>query len=275
MFVSYGNAADVGPEEILQYLSSHKSTRLISGYLEGIAQARIFLKVAQHITPHNPFVVLKPGSTPAGSQAIKSHTGALAGSHAVYTGAFRQAGVTQAETLDEFIDICSAFATQPLPQSNQVGIVTNSGGPGVLAVDACARVGLETPPFPSSLVRNFQTLLPPVCPMGNPVDLGPEGSPEVYQQVTEWLIAEPSVDMGLILCVPTVFSSIQAISQSVVKAWQSHPKKPLVTCWLAGDIVAEALPVLQKAGIPNFATPHRAATALAALYQRAEWLRSH
>jgi acetyltransferase len=110
--------------------------------------------------------------------------------------------------------------------------------------------------------------------MGNPVDLGPEGSSDIYQQVTELLLAESSIDMGLILCVPTVFSSIQAISESVVKAKKSHPGKPLVTCWLAEDIVADGLPVLRKAGIANFSTPQRAATALAALYHRAEWLRS-
>jgi acetyltransferase len=275
MFVSYGNAADVGPEEILQYLRTHKPTHLIGGYLEGIAQARTFLKIARQITPHKPFVVLKPGDTPAGSQAIKSHTGALAGSQAVYAGAFRQAGVIQTKTLEEFIDVCSMFATQPLPQGKRVGIVTNSGGPGVLAVDACARVGLEPQPFPASLIREFQTFLPPVCPMENPVDLGPEGTPDVYQQVTELLLAEPSIDMGLVLCVPTVFSSIQAITQSVVKAKQNHPTKPLVTCWLAEDIIAEGLPYLRQARIPNYSTPQRAATALAALHQRAAWLRSH
>jgi len=144
----------------------------------------------------------------------------------------------------------------------------------VLAVDACARAGLATLKFPASLVQDFQTFLPPVCPMDNPVDLGPEGSPDVYQQATELLLAESSIDMGLVLCVPTVFSSIQAISERVAKAKQNHPNKPLVTCWLAEDIVADGLPVLRQAGIANFSTPQRAATALAALYNRAKWLRS-
>jgi len=274
MFVSYGNAADVGPEEILQFFQTHKPSHIIGGYLEGIAHARAFLDVARQITPTKPVVVLKPGETLAASQAIKSHTGALAGSHAVYAGAFRQAGITQTKTLEEFIDVCAIFASQPPPKGNHVGIVTNSGGPGVLAVDACARAGLSTPQFPASLVHDFQAILPPVCPTSNPVDLGPEGSPDVYNQVTELLLTEPSIDMGLILCVPTMFSSIQAISQSVAKAKQNHPEKPLVTCWLAEDIVADGLPVLRQANITNFSTPQRAATALAALFQRAQWLRS-
>ena len=274
MFVSYGNAADIGPEEILQFLQAHTPSRIIGGYLEGIAHARTFLEVARQITPTKPVVALKPGETPAGSHAIKTHTGTLAGSHAVYAGAFRQAGITQTKTLEEFVDVCAIFASQPLPEGNRVGIVTNSGGPGVLAVDACARAGLSTPQFPTSLVRNFQAILPPVCPMGNPVDLGPEGSPDAYQQVTELLLSEPGIDMGLILCVPPVFSSIQAISESVVKAKQNHSEKPIVTCWLAEDIVTDGLPVLRQANISNFATPQRAATALAALSHRAEWLRS-
>jgi len=190
------------------------------------------------------------------------------------SAAFRQAGITQTKTLEEFIDVCAIFASQPPPKGNHVGIVTNSGGPGVLAVDACARAGLSTPQFPASLVHDFQAILPPVCPTSNPVDLGPEGSPDVYHQVTELLLTEPSIDMGLILCVPTMFSSIQAISQSVAKAKQNHPEKPLVTCWLAEDIVADGLPVLRQANITNFSTPQRAATALAALFQRAQWLRS-
>ncbi|MFX0168841.1 MAG: acetate--CoA ligase family protein [Candidatus Hodarchaeota archaeon] len=275
IFISYGNAADVGPEDILEYLHTHKPTQLIGGYIEGITQARTFLQIAKKIVPHKPMIILKPGNTPDGVQAIHSHTGQLAGTKAVYAGAFRQAGVLQVKTLDEFIDVCQVLSTQPLPQGNRVGIITNSGGPGVLAVDACARAGLATAPFPPSLVREFEAVLPPFCPMGNPVDLGPEGHPQTYQQVTELLLAENSIDMGLVLCVPTVFSSIRAISQSIAKAKQNNPEKPLVTCWLAEDIVAEGLPVLRQAKIPNFPTPQRAATALAFLYRRAEWLRFH
>lgn len=274
MFVSYGNATDVGPEDVLQYLQTHEPTKLIGGYLEGVTNARQLLSVAQHISPHKPIVVLKPGHTPAASRAIRTHTGAIAGEQAIYTGAFRQAGVLQAGTLDEFIDACFILATQPLPQGNRVGIVTNSGGPGVLAVDAIARTGLKVNPFPVPLVQQFEAFLPPVCPMVNPIDVGPEGAPEVYRRVTEILLTTPATDMVLVLCVPTAFSDIKAISKSVVEAKSANPQKPMATCWLAGDIVDAGIPILTEASIPNFPTPQRAAMAFKFLTQRATWLRT-
>jgi acetyltransferase len=110
--------------------------------------------------------------------------------------------------------------------------------------------------------------------MVNPVDLGPEGSPSIYQRVTEMLLENPEVDMVLALCVPTGFSDIKAISEGIAQAKLRNPQKPLVTSWLAEDIIEAGLPTLTEAGIPNFATPQRAATALHFLHQRAEWLRS-
>jgi acyl-CoA synthetase (NDP forming) len=274
MFVSYGNATDIGPEDVLSYLGEHAPTKLIGCYLEGIKNAREFLSVAQTITPSKPVVVLKPGETEAATQAIQSHTGAMAGVQALYAGAFRQAGILQASTLDEFVDACLILSNQKLPEGNRVGIITNSGGPGVLAVDACARANLAVNPFPETLVEEFFSFLPPVCPMVNPVDLGPEGSPSIYQRVTEMLLENPEVDMVLALCVPTAFSDIKAISEGIAQAKLLNPRKPLVTSWLAEDIIEAGLPTLTEAGIPNFATPKRAATALHFLHQRAEWLRS-
>ncbi len=275
IFVSYGNAADIGPEDLLQYLQSHKPTQIIGGYLEGITNARQFLSIAQLITPHKPLVVLKPGDTIEASRAILTHTGAMAGEQAIYTGAFRQAGILQATSLDEFIDACQVLVTQPLPTGKRVGIITNAGGPGVLAVDACAQVGLDVSPFPTNLVKTFKAFLPSFCPMGNPVDVGPEGTPEIYQQVTEVLLMHSDIDMVLVLNVPTTFSSISAISKAIREAKKANPQKPLITCWLAGDIVEEGLPILAQRGITNFPSPKRAAKALHFLSQRAEWLRSH
>lgn len=275
IFVSFGNATDIGPEDILNYLGEHVPTTLIGLYVEGITNARQFLSVAQKITPHKPVIVLKPGETQEATQAIQSHTGAMAGVQAVYSGAFRQAGILQASTLDEFVDACLVLSTQKLPKGNRVGIITNSGGPGVLAVDACARANLDVPPFPEVLVKEFASFLPPVCPMVNPVDLGPEGSPALYQRVTELLLNHTDIDMVLVLCVPTAFSDIVEISESVVRAQKINPQKPLVTCWLAEDIVAAGIPVLVEAKIPNFAIPQRAANALKFLTRRVEWLQSH
>jgi acyl-CoA synthetase (NDP forming) len=274
MFVSYGNATDIGPEEILHYLGEHPPTKLIGCYLEGIKNARQFLSMAQSITPFKPVVVLKPGETQAASQAIQSHTGAMAGVHALYAGAFRQGGVLQTHTLDEFIDVCLILSNQKLPQGNRVGIITNSGGPGVLAVDACTQSGLHVISFPDPLVKEFASFLTPIGPIVNPVDLGPEGSPSTYQQVTEILLKHSDVDIVLVLCVPTAFSDIKAISNAIVQAQKCNPQKPLITCWLAEDIVAEGVRVLTKAGIPNFTTPQRAANALKFLRQRVEWLQS-
>lgn len=275
MFISYGNAGDIGPDEILEYLGTHEPTHLIGCYLEGIKDARKFLVAAQRIIPHKPIVVLKPGNTVAAVRAIQSHTGTLAGEQALYSGAFRQAGVLQTNTLEEFIDACQVLSTQPLPQGNRVAVVTNSGGPGVLAVDACARQNLHVIPFSQKLVKEFEALVPPFCPMKNPIDVGPEGNAEMYRNVVETLLSTPQIDMVLVLCVPTAFSDIRQISQSIAKAKKINDEKPLVTCWLAGDIVDDGIPFLTKANIPNYPIPNRAATALGFLHQRAEWLLQH
>lgn len=275
MFISYGNQADIGPEEILQYLVVHTPTKLIGWYLEGITNAHQFISIAKSLSRQKPLVVLKPGETLQAAHAIHSHTGTMAGEQAIYAGAFRQSGILQATNLDEFIDACHILATQPLPKGNRVGIITNSGGPGVLAVDACAQMRLDVTPFPAPLITKLEEVLPPFCSVLNPVDVGPEGIPEIYQRVTELLLDNQGLDMLLILCAPTPFSSIQSISKSIVKAKKTNLKKPLVTCWLAGDIVKEGLPLLIQAGIPNFPTPQRAAKALQFLHYRADWLRSH
>jgi acetyl coenzyme A synthetase (ADP forming)-like protein len=274
MFVSYGNAADLGPAEILEYLRQHKPTELIGYYLEGTKHARTFLNAARVINVEKPIVILKPGETPAAAKAIQSHTGALAGEQAIYTGAFRQAGIHQAKSLEEFIDACNILASQPLPNGKRVGIITNSGGPGVLAVDACAQNGLDVVSFHSSLIEKFQTFLPPVCPVFNPVDLGPEGDAKTYQKVTEILLSQAQIDIVFVLCAPPVFSDIRAISKAIVTAKTANLKKPLITCWLAGDIVREGIPILNAAQIPNFPIPQRAAKAIKFLVDRATWLRT-
>ncbi|MFX1563122.1 MAG: acetate--CoA ligase family protein [Promethearchaeota archaeon] len=272
MFISYGNAADLGPEELLQYLGNHEPTKMIGCYVEGLRNARRFLTVARKIGIKKPILILKPGDTPAAIRAIKSHTGALAGEQAIYSGAFRQSHVLQAHTLEEFIDASKVLMNLPLPSGNRVGIVTNSGGPGVLAVDACSRVQLQVPIFKPSLVKQFKSFLPPVLPLSNPVDVGPEGDARIYQQTIQLLLASRVVDIVLVLCVPTTFADICAISKAVVKVHKEYPETPLATCWLAGDIVSEGLPILAKAGIPNLPTPQRAATALHYLVLRAQWI---
>jgi acyl-CoA synthetase (NDP forming) len=274
MFVSYGNAADVGPDELLKYLEKHRPSHIITGYLEGLVprQARQFLSAARSITPHKPILILKPGNTSAGTRAIASHTGALAGEQAIYSGAFRQAGILQANTLYEFIDASKTLTTLSLPAGDRVAIMTNSGGPGVLAVDACARAGLTVPPFSSTFMKQLQTTLPPSCSVDNPVDVGPEGNEATYQQMVQLLLANDETDIVLVVCVPPAFSDIRAITKAVIAAKRTRPSKPLATCWMAGDIVAESLPLLEKASIPNFPTPQRAATALSFLVQRARWL---
>ncbi len=276
MFVSYGNAADIGPDELLKYLNKHEPSHLIACYLEGliVRQARQFLLAARLVTPHKPILVLKPGNTRAGARAIASHTGTLAGEQAIYSGAFRQVGILQANTLYEFIDACKTLTALPLPTGDRVAIMTNSGGPGVLTVDACAHVGLTVPQFDSTFMQHLKKVLPPSCSVDNPVDVGPEGNEGTYQHIVQLLLANKNIDIVLVVCVPPAFSDIRAITKAVIAAKRTCTSKPLVTCWMAGDIVAESLPLLEKASIPNFPTPQRAATALSFLVQRARWLNS-
>ena len=170
MFISSGNEADLHFEDYLEYLGQDDNTKVIIAYLEGLREGSRFVKLAKEITKKKPIVILKAGGTPAGTNAARSHTAALAGSDEVYNAMFRQCGVIRVNEMDELIDVAGALLHQPLPKSKRVGILSSGGGLGVLATDACARQGLELVPLSEATMQKLNDILPSRWSHGNPID---------------------------------------------------------------------------------------------------------
>ncbi|UCD83928.1 MAG: CoA-binding protein [Deltaproteobacteria bacterium] len=192
--VSSGNEAAVFCEDIIEYFGEDPGTKVILAYIEGVDNGRRFFEVAKKVTRSKPIVVLKGGKTEAGEKACSSHTGALAGSDAIFDAACRQTGVIRAGDLDEMFLIAATFIGQPLPAGNRVGIITRGGGWGVLAADACASQGLDVVTLPDEVIREINEFLPSRWSHGNPVDLAAGGGEEGMLKCMEILIKSPRID---------------------------------------------------------------------------------
>jgi acyl-CoA synthetase (NDP forming) len=170
-FVSSGNEADLTFEDYLEQLGNDDDTRVIVAYVEGLRQGRRFLGLAKEITKRKPIVVLKAGRSKSGARAVLSHTATLAGEDRIYDAAFKQAGVIRVTDVDEMLDTAGALLRQPVPKGRKVGILTGGGGPGVIATDACERLGLEIADISRSTIEKLDAILPPRWPQANPVDM--------------------------------------------------------------------------------------------------------
>ncbi|GAG40105.1 unnamed protein product, partial [marine sediment metagenome] len=183
-FISMGNKAGLTENELLLYLKNDPKTDVILMYLEDLVSGRDFMEIAREITSSSshpkPIIALKAGRTLLGAKAASSHTGSLAGSDSVYDAIFSQSGVLRGETMEELFDHVKAFSTQPLPKGKNVAIITNSGGPGILATDSCIRYGLNIAPFSPSTMKTLETILPTTASLNNPVDLIAEAQHEQY-----------------------------------------------------------------------------------------------
>ncbi|MFO8102241.1 MAG: CoA-binding protein [Dehalococcoidia bacterium] len=198
-FISSGNEADLKFEDYLEQFGDDDDTKVIIAYLEGLRQGRRFLEMAGEISKRKPIVILKAGRTGAGAKAAHSHTATLAGEDRVYDTAFRQTGVIRVEGIDELIDTAGALLRQPVPRGKRVGILTGGGGPGVIAADACSRLGLEIADISPSTIEKLNAILPPRWPQANPVDMVGETT-LTYPCLLE-LIEDENVDAVLSLAV--------------------------------------------------------------------------
>ncbi len=286
MFVSVGNKADVSGNDLLQYWEDDPDTNLIILYLESFGNPRKFARIARRIARHKPILAVKSGRTAAGERAARSHTAALAGSERAVEALFRQAGVIRADTLEELFDIASVLTNQPLPEGNRVGIVTNAGGPGILAVDACEARGLVVPTLAPETVDALRQLLPPAAALTNPVDMIASATAEHYEGTVRRVLCDPNVDALIVLFIPTGLVQADEVARAIRRAVaaaqaESGRAKPVVACFMSSHGVPPLLAGPDgRAGesgpvppIPSFRFPESAALALAAAVNYAEWRR--
>ncbi len=275
MFISMGNKAGVNENELLIYLKEAKNTDVILMYLEDLVDGREFMSIAREITSHptnpKPIIALKAGRTVLGAKAASSHTGSLAGSDKVYDAIFEQCGVLRGNTLEEVFDIVKAFSSQPKPKGSNVVIITNSGGPGILATDALIQNGLEIAPFSSSLKKKLKTLLPPTANINNPLDLIAEAQHELYEAALRETLTQKDIHSALIILTPTAFTNVKKIANTIVKAAKTY-SKPILCCFLGIYDVSGGIHILEENGIPTYRFPESAARVLAEMTKFTEWL---
>jgi acyl-CoA synthetase (NDP forming) len=272
-FISVGNKADVSSNDLLTYWEHDPDTSVILLYLESFGNPRKFAQLARRIGRQKPIVAVKAGRTRAGVRAAGSHTAALAASDAVVGELFRATGVIRAETIDEMFDVASCLASQPLPRGRRVAIVTNAGGPGILAVDACEGAGLTVAEFGPATRDRLARFLPRSASLGNPVDMVASADADAYRHTISTVLAADDVDALIVIYTPVdpshSASILDGVKAGIAEGRMQALTKPVLACLMA-HATADAL-IVGDEHIPVFAFPENAARALARAAAHAAW----
>lgn len=265
-FVSIGNKADVSGNDLLQYWEHDPRTSVILLYLESFGNPAKFSRIARRISRQKPIVALKSGRSSGGARAAASHTGALATSDAFVDALFHQSGVIRTDTVTELFDAATMLSRQPLPGGRRIAVVTNAGGPGILAVDACQSHGLSIAELTDDTRRALREFLPPAASINNPIDMLASASAEHYERTLKAVLGDPNVDSVLVIFIPPLVTSADDVANAVSRAKSASPNKPIAGVFMRSDAAPIAL-----ADIPCFAFPEPAAIAMARVAAYAEW----
>jgi acetyl coenzyme A synthetase (ADP forming)-like protein len=270
-FVSVGNKADVSSNDLLEWWEDDDETEMVVLYLESFGNPRAFSRIARRLARRKPILALKGGSTRAGSRAAGSHTAALAGSDVAVDALFRQAGVIRARTLDELIDVATLLSAQPVPRGRRVALVTNAGGLGILAADACEAAGLELPQPSDATRAALAEVMPAEGSSANPIDLLGGATAESFAAALPPVLADPAFDAAVVLFVPTVGTDEDAVGAAISEAAAGAVDKPVLCTFVSAQGAPASL--RSAANVPSFAYPEAAARALGRAAERGEWLR--
>ncbi len=270
-FVSIGNKADVSSNDLLEWWEEDDETEMVILYLESFGNPRAFARIARQLARRKPILALKGGTTRAGSRAAGSHTAALAGSEAAVDALFRQAGVVRARTLDELVDVAELLSTQPVPRGRRVALLTNAGGLGILAADACEAAGLELPSPSEETRAALAELMPAEGSMANPIDLLGGANADSFARTLPVVLRDPAFDAAIVLFVPTVGTDEEEVGAAISQAAATADGKPVLCAFLSAKGAPKAL--RSAAAVPAFAYPEAAARALSRAAERGEWLR--
>jgi len=270
-FVSVGNKADISGNDLLLYWEQDPDTDVILMYLESFGNPRKFSRIARRVSRHKPIVAVKSGRTSAGVRAASSHTAAISSGDTAVAALFRQTGVIRTDTLEELFDVATLLTSQGLPSGNKVAILTNAGGPGILAADALEANGLEVPPLSNRTIAQLREFLPAEAGVGNPVDMIASASPASYRRAMQVLGEADEIDMVFVIFIPTGTTATADVADAMVAARAELPEGVPVVSVIMG---AEDLPVrLAEARIPAFAFPEAAARAMGRVATYAGWRR--
>ncbi|MFH1564004.1 MAG: acetate--CoA ligase family protein [Nitrospirota bacterium] len=274
-FVSVGNKADINENDILEIIKDDPLTDVILLYLEDLTEPKRFIELAREITgdipKKKPILAIKSGRTMEGAKAASSHTGALASSDEAYDSLFHQCGVLRVETFEELFDYARAFANQPLPKGNKIAIVTNAGGPGIMATDACIRYGLQLASFDKKTTQILENGLPATANINNPVDIIGDAGEDRYRVALNAVLEDANVHGVIIISTLQAMTSIKDISlviSDVVAKYQI----PVMVCYMGVIDISDALKILDERHIPHYKFPESAARAMAKMAEYSQWL---
>jgi acetyltransferase len=269
-FVSFGNKADVNEIDLLDYLAQDEKTKVIAMYLEDIQDGRRFIETVRKIfwETGKPMLCLKSGRSAEGAKAVSSHTGSLAGSDSIYDALLIQSGVQRVDTIAELFDYASLYTTQPLPRGGRVAIITNAGGPGIMATDAAVRFGLSLATISQETQDKLRPALPPTAALGNPIDVIGDAHSDRYKAAIRTVLQDANVDMGVVILTPQSMTDVENTAAVVPEAIKGIDK-PVVCSFMGVRDVAAGVGILRAAGVPNYAFPEDAVKSLAAAHRLA------
>ena len=265
-FASLGNKADVSETDLMQEWAADPASRVILAYIEGLPDGQRFIRVAREVSRQKPVVAIKSGITQSGARAVTSHTGSLAGSEQAYQAAFRQAGVIRADTLEELLDFALAFGYLAPLRGDRVAIITNAGGPGILATDAVERYGLRLARFEPERQAKLEQFLPGAASAANPVDLLGDARADRFDFALQQILDDPQVDAILVLVTPQAMTDMEQTAEVIVRA-AAQASIPVLACLMGQASLGRGPDILQQHNVPRFPFPERAARALYAMNQ--------
>ncbi len=272
-FISIGNKADVDELDLLRYFHKDANTEVIMIYLEELKHGADFISEVNQITSGErptPILVIKSGRTSAGARAAASHTGSLAGSEGIYTAIFEQSGIIRAESIEELFDFADAFLGKKIPGGDKVAIITNAGGPGIVATDMTVTSGLTLAKFKEETIETLASHLPSTANLHNPVDVIGDASQDRYENALGAVIRDEGVDGALVILTPQSMTDALGTAQAIVGIAKRTPK-PILCCFMGIIDVSAGVKFLQGNGLPVYRFPEQAAQAFAALYKYSKW----
>lgn len=268
-FASIGNKANVSGNDLLEYWRDDKQTHVILMYLESFGNPKRFIEIARSITRFKPIITVKSGRTTAGAMAASSHTGALAGTDVIVDAMLQQAGVIRVESIEQLFDLAMAFDKQPLPQGDRVAILSNAGGPAIMATDALISHGMRLAEFAPRTKEALRAVVSPEASVNNPVDTTASGNAEIYAQALDIMLTDPNVDSILVIFVPPITVHTKDMAREILAMNRKYPEKTMLCCFMSQD--KESISAMRKSGIPVYIFPESAILALSAMNDHRKW----
>ncbi|HDO20974.1 MAG: CoA-binding protein [archaeon GB-1867-097] len=271
--VSVGNKADIDDDDLLEYFSKDEKTKIILIYMEGVKNGPRFIKIAKEVTKNKPIIVLKAGRSKRGAMAAASHTGSLAGSDTIYSAAFKQTGILRAMNVAEAFDWARAIAELPPPEGEDTIIITNGGGVGVMATDACEDYNVKLMNLPEDLAQEFRKYMPPFGSVKNPIDLTGQASEKEFAGALKTALKDDRIHAVILLYCQTAITDPNSLADAIINVIKENGKtKPLVISMVGGKECAEAMKKLNLKGLPAYPIPERAVSSLGAYMKWARYI---